>query len=66
MSEPNVVRFPNRRSRTANLSGDERLVSEIRKAWRKLAKSIRSAREAGLDVDTHFSVGAEPIITRRL
>lgn len=67
MDNATVVKFPKgRRQRAVGKTGDERLVADIRRAWKKLARTIRAAEAAGLTVETDFYVGREPKITRRL
>lgn len=64
--ETKVISFPNQRRPRVAKTGDEKLVSDIRKAWRKLARAIRDAKAAGLTVETDFYEHREPQITRRL
>lgn len=64
--ETKVISFPNQRARSPAKTGDEKLVSDIRRAWRKLARTIRVARAAGLTIETDFYEHKEPQITRRL
>jgi|HubBroStandDraft_1064217.scaffolds.fasta_scaffold08818_8 hypothetical protein len=67
MTDPNVLTFPsNRRPRQIAKTGDAKLVSNIRSAWRKLDKAIKTARDAGLDIEADFRPYPGPTITRRL
>jgi hypothetical protein len=68
MSEQNVVTFPKgrRQSKSVAKTGDEKLVANIRAAWRRLALTIEKARNAGLTVDTDFWASRAPTITRKL
>lgn len=61
-----VVTFPKGRARPIAKTGDEKLVADIRTAWRKLGRAIGLAKNAGLTIDTHFRVFDEPTITRKL
>jgi hypothetical protein len=65
MNEPKIISFPKGR-RARPQSSDEKLVHDIRKAWRKLARTIRAAQDAGLKVETGFWERNEPKITRQL
>lgn len=65
MSETKVVSFPT--ARGARLPKDDAtLAVDVQKAWRKLWRTIKAARAAGLDVRTDFGEGAKPEITRKL
>ena len=64
--EPKVITFPKGRQRYERKTGDEKLVADIRQAWRRLARVIQTARNNGLTVETDFYGPKEPVITRRL
>lgn len=66
MIEQNVVHFPKGKPKKVGKTGDEKLVADIRAAWRKLERTINVARMAGLEVDTDFWGPREPKITRKL
>lgn len=66
MNEPKVITFPRGRRSPKPQSSDEKLVADIRKAWRKLDRTIKAAHRAGLSVETDFYAAREPVITRKL
>jgi hypothetical protein len=52
MSETKVVDFPGTKSRARRrLTGDDKLVDNVRKAWRALQRAIKAAEYAGLIVE---------------
>lgn len=59
--EHKVITFPK-----SGRPGDEKLVADIRKAWRRLARTIKVAQSAGLTVETEFYEHRPPVITRKL
>lgn len=66
MSNPStVVSFP-KAKKAFGPKTDAELSADIRKAWRKLARTIKAARYAGLTVETDFAEHTEPVVTRKL
>jgi hypothetical protein len=62
--ERKIVSFPKAKTPRVNKT-DADHVANVRKAWRALSRAIADARNFGLDVDTDFRDGREPVITRR-
>lgn len=60
-----VVSFPKAKRASAPKT-DAELVADIRRAWRKLGRTIEAARRAGLRVETEINPHIEPRITRDL
>lgn len=64
--ETKVLDFPKAKARARGPKTDADLVADVRRAWRKLDRAIKAAREAGLTVETEFYEQRAPQITRRL
>jgi hypothetical protein len=60
-----VVSFPKAKV-SRGPKNDAELTEDIRRAWRKLARTIKAAQAAGLTVETDFYEHRQPTITRRL
>ena len=62
--ETKVVEFPRSKPTRRKLIGDEKIVDDVRKAWRALGRAVKAAENAGLHVTRDFNIHADLRITR--